>query len=432
MRVLPSAVCIAGFVASTATVGCKSKTHVAPGAAAASPDAAPVVPVAPFVPEVNGRSCQGNTPSTFTPQTNVPAPPALVLPSGFALETLATIEGARHLVALPNGDLLVGTTSDTVYLVPGAEAEGASGSPVAFAKMPESNAHGVAFARPTCTVFVGTPKGIHAVPYLDGQTKGTPGTPIAKVRAEVGGGHATTSLAFTQGNLYATVGSSCNACVETDPTRATVQVLAPDGSNMKTRARRIRNAIGIAVNPDTGALWAGGAGQDDLPQGHPYESFDPISAHPGVADYGWPDCEENRVAYKSGADCSATVVPRVVIPAYATIIGASFYSPSQTGSFAFPVQYRGLFLTAHGSWHDLSGRYVSAPRVVFVAMNGDTPKTPVDWNDPNKQLTDFVAGFELDDGTTRVGRPSGIAVGTRGSLFVADDHAGAIYRIRPR
>ena len=217
------------------------------------------------------------------------------------------------------------------------------------------------------------------------------------------------------------VGSSCNACTEVDPTRATIQQLGADGSNMTTRATRMRNAIGLAINPATGTLWAGGAGQDNLPLGHPYEYFDAVTLHPGVADYGWPLCEENHNPYGSGADCSATVAPIVELPAYSTIIGAVFYPASQTGQHAFPAAYRGLYLAGHGSWHMTNGIYYTPPRVAFVAMNGDTPATPVDWNDPGKQWSEFVGGCQLADNVTRAARPTGIAIGKEGSLFVADD-----------
>lgn len=378
-------------------------------------------------------ACRGDVPSTAAPQASPPPAPALTLAAGYKIETLATVTSPRHLAALPNGDLLVGTSGNRLMLIPGAEADGASGAATTFATLPESQAHGVTFARANCTVYAATTQGIHSMPYVDGQTSATPGSGIAKVRPGGGGGHVTTSLGFSQGQLYASVGSSCNACVETDPTRATIQIMGADGSGMTTRAKRIRNAIAVAVHPQTGSLWAGGAGQDDLPPGHPYEFLDPVTAHAGVADYGWPDCEENHVAYKAGADCSGVVVPRVVVPAYSTIIGAAFYPANQPGTFAFPASHKGgLFLSLHGSWHDANGKYIAAPRVVFVEMDGDTPKIPVDWADPQKQLTDFVAGFQLADGTTRIGRPSGVAVGARGSLFVADDQANVVYRIRPK
>ena len=64
-------------------------------------------------------------------------------------------------------------------------------------------------------------------------------------------------------------------------------------------------------------------------------------------------------------------------------------------------------------------------------MNGDAPATPVDWTDPSKQWTEFVGGFQLADNVTRIARPAGIALGKEGSLFLADDQNGVVYRIRP-
>ena len=196
---------------------------------------------------------------------------------------------------------------------------------------------------------------------------------------------------------------------------------------MQPKARRIRNAIALATNPATGTLWAGVAGQDELAHGHPYEIFDPVTLHAGVADYGWPYCYENH-RQADGKDCSTHVVPRVVMPAYETPIGAAFYPEHPTGAHAFPPPYRGgAFVTLHGSWHQPP----VPPRVVFVPLNGDVPKTAVDWNDPTTQWKEFVGGFQLADGS-RIARPTGVAVAPDGSLFVSDDQAGGIYRIRPR
>jgi glucose/arabinose dehydrogenase len=206
---------------------------------------------------------------------------------------------------------------------------------------------------------------------------------------------------------------------------------------MQTRATRYRNAIALATNPKTGTLWAGGAGQDGLPLGHPYEFIDAVTLHPGVADYGWPDCEEDNVAYVNGSDCAKTVAPKVELPAYSSIIGAVFYPEldADAGAMphALPAAYRGaLLLTAHGSWHTDGGRLYSPPRVAMVAMNGDAPAALVDWADPTRQWVELIGGFQLADGVTRVGKPTGIAVGSRGSLFVSDDQNGLVYRVRPR
>jgi glucose/arabinose dehydrogenase len=247
--------------------------------------------------------------------------------------------------------------------------------------------------------------------------------------------HITTSLGFTGNHLYAGVGSGCNACTEIDPTRATIQRMDPDGANMATYGTRMRNAIALAVNPATGVLWAGGAGQDDLAFGHPYEYFDAVTSHAAIADYGWPDCEENDIAYVDGSDCSSIVVPRIEMPSYSTIIGGVFYPAQQTGMYKFGAPYQGgLFLSAHGSWHLIPSTtmFYAPPRIVFVPMNGDQPATPVDWNDPTKQWTEFIGGFQTADGTGRIARSTGIAVGRDGTLFFSDDQNGLVYRVRPQ
>jgi len=368
---------------------------------------------------------------------------SLTVPSGFEVETIARIPEARELVALPNGDLLVGTLGRDVYLLPAAE--GKPGAPVIFASLDDARAAGVAFAPGIAEIFVGTMHGVWAIPY-HAERGASRVTRIAEVRAGPvapgtdGDIHTTTSVAYANGYVYAAAGSSCNAtmddgrspCAEVDPTRAAVSVMKNDGSGLRQRAKRIRNAIALAVNPEDGSVWVGDAGQDDLPFGHPYEFLDDLSAHSGDADYGWPECEENRHAYVAGADCAGTVAPLVELPAYSTVIGAAFYPVQKAGPYAFPAKYRGgLFAAVHGSWHTADGCFAEPPRVVFVPLRGNVPARPVDWSNPTTQWTDFLTGFQQGC-RSRGGRATGVAVGPQGSLFVADDFAGAIYRIRPK
>lgn len=368
---------------------------------------------------------------------------ALHVPAGFSIEKIADVEGARELVSLPNGDLLVGTQGREVYIVP--DAEGAAGAPQVFAAFDDEDAAGVAFAPERGEIFVGTRYHVWVIPYR-GERTATTIRRLADLRTGPvapgtdGDVHWTTSVAYANGLLYAAAGSSCNAtmddgkrpCTEVDPTRAAISVMKPDGSGFTQRAKRIRNAIALAVNPETHSLWIGGAGQDDLPFGHPYEILDNLSARAGDADYGWPECEENHHVYVAGASCAGVVVPLVVLPAYATIIGAAFYPTRQTGVDVFPPAYHGgLFVATHGSWHtNRDGCNAQPPRVVFVPMHDDHPAKPVDWQDPTRQWSNFLSGFQTGC-SSRVGRPTGLAVGSKGSVFVGDDAAGAIYRIRP-
>jgi glucose/arabinose dehydrogenase len=401
-------------------------------------------------PVILPASCNGSVASvvaaTASGLPNLPS--GLAAPSGFKIEVVAAIGSARELAALPNGDLLVATNGGEMDIIPNAEADGAPGKSVKFADALDNNPAGVTYVPTTCTIYWGTNKGVWKATYKDGDLTGDFGsTPIAQVRQGTptpgsdGDVHVTTSLAYANGSLYASVGSGCNACTEVDPTRATIQQMDPDGSNMKTKATRIRNAIALVTNPATGTVWAGGAGQDHIcdnaancpnGSGHPYEFFDAVTSHPGEADYGWPSCEENHQAYGSGADCSATVQPLIEFTAYSTLIGAAFYPANQMGSHAFPAQYKGgAFITSHGSWHTSTSTnnhngYFSPPRLAFVPMSGDTPTTAVDWSDPTKQWSEFVTGWSQN-----TARATGVAVGAKGSLFVADDQTGLVYRIRP-
>ena len=351
-----------------------------------------------------------------------PIPPSV--PPGFTIETIAHVSSPRELAVTPNGDLIVGTSGNNVEIVPNA-----TDSPrpeTIFVTIPDRIAAGVALRAES--LYIGTYGGVWRMPYHTGDriAHAAPER-IAVERPGGGGGHVTTTIAIGRDALFASVGSSCNTCDESDTTRATIQEMAFDGSDRRIRASHIRNAIALAIDPATDALWAGVAGQDELNHGHPYEIFDDVSAHPGTADYAWPVCYENHRPVDGKRDCSAQAVARIALPAYETPIGAVFY-PARAGEHDFGDRFRGgAFVTLHGSWH----KPFVEPRVVFVPMHRDEPTTAIDWNDPKKQWFTFVGGYQHDDGS-RVGRPTGIAVAADGSLFVADDLADAIYRIRPK
>jgi len=352
----------------------------------------------------------------------------ITVPAGFTIEVIAHVPQARELVVASNGDLFVGTSTSDVYIVPDAEG-GTVRAAAVFTTVDDKPVAGVTIDGDT--MYLGAQFGVYRLPFHVGdRTARAKPVKIASVRTSGRSrDHVTTTVAVTKGVLYASVGSSCDACVpDLDDTRATIQQMHLDGSDMTPKAEHIRNAIALAVNPESGALWAGVAEQDALAPGHPYEKFDDISAHSGVVDYGYPYCYENRKPIDATHTCANATVARVYTPAYNTPIGATFYPVNQKGRYAFPAEYRGgAFIALHGSWH----RPLVPPRVAFVPMNGDEPKTPMNWTDPTTQWREFVGGFQRAD-DTRVARATGVAVGPDGSLFVSDDFAGNIYRIRPK
>jgi glucose/arabinose dehydrogenase len=360
---------------------------------------------------------------------------ALTPAHGFHLDRIATVDGARELAFAPDGALFVGTRGGSVYVIPNAGSN--PGTPREFISLGDGPDAGVTFGNGS--LYVGTQHAIWQVPYRSGELH--PGTPkkLADVRTgsppagSDGDVHTTTSVAVVGSKLYASVGSSCNACVETDPTRATIGIV--QNGTYTPIARRIRNAIALFGDPQTNQLWASDAGQDELPTPHPYEFIDDVTAHHPPVDYGWPFCYENH-KHKPGTNenCSRVALPRVLFPAYETPIGGVFYPLHPHGRYAFPAKYDGgAFVTLHGSWHGPSEGLPGylPPRVVFVPMHGDDPARPVDWSNPTAQWTQFIGAYQQGGTIVRNGRPTGIAIGPQGDLFIADDMTGAIYRIRP-
>ncbi len=360
---------------------------------------------------------------------DIPVPaPGLTVPPGFTIEIIAHVPHARELTMESNGDLFVGTEDNTVYLIPNVEIEPSPARP--FVKIEDKPVASVAIDEQHSFMYVGSQFGVYRMAFQTGDLSSRDDSleKIADVRTSgKSRDHITTTLALTDGSLFASVGSSCNNCQpELDATRATIQQMKLDGKDMAPKATHIRNAIALAVNPASGVLWAGVAGQDELAKGHPYEIFDDITDRPGTVDYGWPFCYEDQKAIGSH-DCSKAAVPHVIFPAYETPIGATFYPLAAKGRYAFPASYDGgAFVALHGSWHTP----LVPPRVVFVPFEHGQPKIPVNWNDPSAQWTEVVGGFQKPDGE-RIGRPTGVAIGIEGSLFVSDDQTGNIYRIRP-
>jgi len=361
-----------------------------------------------------------------------------VFPAGFSGQRVANVSGARELVTLPNGYLFIGTGGKTLYFLPTAAAPPRGGTPAPFITLSEGPAEGVAFGGGA--IYAATNTTIWKIPYAAGDRSETNAIAIAHVRTGAvapnsdGDVHTSTSVAVSGSTLFAGVGSSCNACIEVDSTRASVQQMNLDGSNMTRLAENSRNPIAMAVNPATGSLWIGGAGQDNLTYGHPYEYFDsPTKRGSSNVNYGWPACEEDHTLYNPlnqtpAPNCSQTVAPLIEFPAYSTLIGATFYPANEPGAYAFPAAYRGgLFVTSHGSWHCCPS---TPPRVYFVPMSGDTPATAVNWSDPTVQHQDFAGGFGSNANNNWVDRPTGIAVGSNGSLFFANDASGDIVRVR--
>ncbi len=83
--------------------------------------------------------------------------------------------------------------------------------------------------------------------------RGIPTGPPAYVNHYGGGsGHSTRTIILgSDSAMYVSDGSSCNVCIETDSTRATVMRFDESGGNGRIFALGLRNAVGVAVDPAT-------------------------------------------------------------------------------------------------------------------------------------------------------------------------------------
>jgi glucose/arabinose dehydrogenase len=176
----------------------------------------------------------------------------------------------------------------------------------------------------------------------------------------------------------------------------------------------MRNPVGMAWQPDSGALWTSVNERDEL--GDDLVP-DYMTAVKDGAFYGFPYSYygshlDPRVQPARSDLAAKAVVPDYALGAHTASLGLAFYEGNE-----FPSRYHGgAFVGQHGSWNR-SQR--SGYRVIFVKFDHGKPV-----GDPEDVLTGFVDA----DGDAR-GRPVGIAVDRHGAVVVADDVGGRIWRV---
>ena len=215
------------------------------------------------------------------------------------------------------------------------------------------------------------------------------------------------------GWLYVNVGSSCNVCLEDDPSRrAALLRFRPDGSGEETFATGLRNTVGFAWQPTTGKLYATDNGRDLLG-----DNFPPCELNELVEGgfYGFPVANGNRLPdpdFGEGQEerIASSIPPAHGFRAHNAPLGINFI---EGGSL--PEDYRGAALVAlHGSWNrtEKDGYKV-------VSLHWDA--------DGNIREEDFLTGFLQDD--ELIGRPADVVQGPDGAIYISDDYAGVIWKV---
>lgn len=361
------------------------------------------------------------------------------VPRGFTATPFVTgLVNPRRLLVLPNGDVLV-VEQSAGYLT--LLRDDGSGHATWIDRHVEDLNKPYGLAWQNDHVLVADQDGIWSVPHIIGalragrsETKRVDQVPPSERKPVAGAygaqmitkkgvfgivqGHQNRHLAVDPktGALFVGVGSSGNLGVEPEP-KATIQRFDADGSNQTTFASGMRNPTALAFHPETGELYALVQERDGLGDRLPSDYLARVQKG---GFYGWPYAYIGKHPQPGFADrapdkVNATITPDLLFEAHSSVLDLVFYVGDQ-----FPPEYKGhAFVALKGSWNrsDPTGY-----KVVRVPFNDGRPEG---------YYENFATGFWVS-GEQRAevwGRPAALAVAKDGSLLVADDTGGTIWRI---
>jgi len=351
---------------------------------------------------------------------------------GFEVSLFAeNLDSPRSTYILPNGDVLVveatrefpgrpDKSANRITLLRDTDQDGKPDLREVFLsglRMP----HGMLLVGDW--FYVGNTDGVVRYPYRSGQTRiDANGEKILDLPA---GGHYTRNLTADGAGrkIYVAIGSASNVdeenAWEKDPRRAGIVEMNPDGSGARIFANGLRNPVGMDWEPQTGALWTvvnerDLLGDDLVP--------DYLTSVREGAFYGWPfsyfgQIEDPRKKGQRPDLVAKAIKPDYAVGSHVAALGLAFYRGR-----AFPQRYQGgAFIGMRGSWNRSA---MVGYKVAFVRFENGRPTGP---------LEDILTGFIANEKTFEAyGRPVGVTVAPDGSLLVADDAGGKIWRVRAK
>jgi len=395
-------------------------------------------------PAIPAAKPQGRIPTLKMPtakgwsegQTPVAAP-------GLEVNAFATgLKHPRWINVLPNGDVLVaestnvpravmrnifdyamdstmrraaavGVSANRITLLRDADSDGVAETQEVFL---EGLNQPFGMALLADTFYVGNTDGVVAFPCTAGARRITaPGQKLAEFKP---GGHWTRSLLPSRDGqkLFVGVGSESNIGDEgmaAEQGRAAIYELDLASGQSRIFASGLRNPVGMAWEPQTGALWTVVNERDGLGDETPPDYL--TSVQDG-GFYGWPYCYwgrtvDDRVPQDPAAVATA-ITPDYALGGHTASLGLCWLPAGTLPGFP-----DGMAIGQHGSWNRST---LSGYKVVFVPFANGRPAGPP---------RDILSGFLAPDERASYGRPVGVAIGPDGSLLVADDVGHVIWRV---
>lgn len=349
---------------------------------------------------------------TVTPQptpvdtvTPVPTIPASVVEldgaevqPGFSLLKFADIPRPTAFAFDPGGRMYITSQDGNIYLVTDENKDGRADASSIFASgyvFPL----GIVVHGATGDVYVSHQGVISVLSDVNGDNRADAERILAGDLPF--GLHQNDNLEFgPDGLLYVGIGSTCDACDDTNPFAAAILRFNIETGEREIFATGLRNPFDIAFHPETGELFATDNGRDDLGMDAPFEELNHIVQG---GDYGYPNCWNDG----SQPGCENSIPAVAFFEAHSSADGLDFYNGQR-----FPIEYRGnAFVSIFGSWLK-SGVQTGIQRVV-LSLNGNTYTGETSW------FVRFPQGV----------MPLPVLFGPDDALYVGDYINDVIYRI---
>ena len=337
----------------------------------------------------------------------------IALPPGFSIQLWTRVDNARQMTLgehdSTGGTLFVGSMqAGKVHAV----RFGPDYAPLATSQVASGLQRPVGVAYRNGSLYVSAVNRILRYDNIEKHMEKPPAPVIVTDKLPSETHHGWKFIGFgPDGKLYVPVGAPCNIC-EPDPQRyANILRMNTDGSAPEVFARGVRNSVGFDWHPQTGELWFTDNGRDQLGDNLPPDELN-HAARPGL-HFGYPYCHGGDLPdpeFGAKRRCVEFTPPARQLAPHAAALGMRFYNGSQ-----FPAQYRNqIFIAEHGSWN--RSKKIGY-RISLVRLQDGKAVA----------YESFASGWL--QGETAWGRPADVLVLPDGSLLVADDLAGAIYRI---